>query len=380
MRTAFFMFFACLSVSCGQKGGDEVNGVVVFDYGRNYPASELTLSDIADVEYIPIGKSDDFLMSGRINAKGGETYVGDDFVVKADNQAHLFVFDRQGNPIRKIGTQGRGPNEYLYLQYFAGVDEASGEAYVYGGDQRMLVYGLDGEFRRAIDIEAPRFLNGVQLLNDEEIVCFDQMGEGGFYTVSRTDGKLMRKLPVTFTLPYAHDTDGRMAYGNIFRNETGTLLFELRTDTIHRVSPQGELAPAIVDVTKYQSPANDLYGPDNAQLMPLFETSEYIIGSVLCSPWITPDVKEKYYIYDKAQKRWSTLAGEGSSFDGFAAINGLVNIPRSAKTLNAGYAALFFNPITLIENRDKWQSEELSKVLEGVAEDDNPIMMLIRFK
>jgi hypothetical protein len=375
MKTPF-LFMVCALAACGR--GNDTGGVIVFDNRADYPASELTLADIADVEYIKIGKSDDFLMAGNVDAKGEETYVGKEFIIKKDND-RLFVFDRQGTPIRKIGNTGRGPAEYSWLQYFVGVDETLDEVYIYGGYQRLLVYGLDGEFRRGIDTETPRFLGGMKLLNDEEIICMDQMDDGGFYTISRQDGKFLRKLPVTFALPYKHDPHGRMAYPNIFHTGNGTTLFDLRTDTIHRITPGGELVPAIVDVTKYPSP-DELYGPDNAQFLPLFETGQYIIGSILCSPWITPNVKEKYYIYDKRERQWFTLKGEGMSFNGFAAITGQINIPRSARTQNPGYAALFLQPVSLLENRDKWRSAELDRVLEGVAEDDNPILMLIKFK
>jgi hypothetical protein len=247
MNRLILLFFVCaLTVSCG-AGGERGGEVVVFDYKANYPQSELTLADVADVEFIRIGKSDDFLMAGRVNAKAGETYVSDKFILKKDND-QLFMFDRQGNPIRKIGIPGRGPNEYPYLQYFVGVDEALSEVYIYGGTQKLLVYGLDGGFKRAIDTETPGFLSGMELLNDTEIICLDNMRGGGFYTISREDGKRLRDIPVTFSLPYAHDPNGRMAYPNIFRNANGTTLFELRTDTIHRITPRGELVPTIVDV------------------------------------------------------------------------------------------------------------------------------------
>lgn len=377
MRVLISLLIVCIAASCGRKAasGDDT---AVFDYKIDYPVSELTLADIADVEFIPIGKSDDFLMAGRINAKAGETYVGEKFILHKDNNV-LFMFDRQGKPIRKIGTVGRGPGEYTWLQYFVGVDETLEEVYIYGGSQKLLVYGLDGAFKRAIDTETPGFLGGMELLNAEEIICHDQMRDGGFYTISRQDGKFVRKFPVEFQLSYQHDPDGRMAFPNLFRNDDGTTLFDLRTDTVWSVSSGGEVAPLMVDVTKYPSP-DELYGPDNAQFLPLYETDKYIMGSVLCSPWITPDVKEKYYLYDKKEKQWFTLKGEGGAYDGFAPINGLVNIPRSARTLNPGYATIVLQPVSLLENRDKWQSEKLEKALEGVTEESNPIMMLVKFK
>jgi hypothetical protein len=61
-------------------------------------------------------------------------------------------------------------------------------------------------------------------------------------------------------------------------------------------------------------------------------------------------------------------------------INDRINIPRSARALNAGYAVHLLQPLSLLENRDKWQSDELEAILEGVAEDDNPIVMLVKFK
>ncbi|MDR0955417.1 MAG: 6-bladed beta-propeller [Rikenellaceae bacterium] len=387
MKKLLVILFASTLMACG-RGGGAGGGVIVFDYKTNYPASDLTLADVADVEFIPIGTSDDFLMSGITNAKAGEAYVSDQFVIyKDNNQGQLYVFDRQGNPIRKIGQKGRGPGEYLWIQHFVGVDEASDEVYIYDGMlDNLLVYSLTGEFKRDFKIESNAYLGGMQLLNDEEIICFDQMGYEGFFTVSRQDGKIVRKFPIDL-IPYAHDPDGRMAYPNLFANKNGMTLFDLRTDTIYRMTNEGEMIPTLVDITKYPSPS-ELYGPDNAQFLPLFETERYIMGNILTMPWITPDVKGKNYVYDKQKGRWFTLAGEdsfsirelGMAKLGIGAINGQLNIERCARTLNPGYATILLQPGNLLENRDKWESKELEAVLKGVTENDNPILMLITFK
>jgi hypothetical protein len=362
----------------GVGGAGTFEDVIVFDYKENYPKSKLTLADIADVEYIPIGKSDDFLIAGRSDAKGMNTYVSDEFVITNDNN-QLFMFDRQGNPIRKIGLVGRGPQEYTNIHHFVGVDEALGEMYINDGSERIQVYGLDGVFRRTITTEGNRFISGMQLLNSEEILCFDNRRDG-IYTISREDGRKLRDMPVTLPLEYQHDREGRMAYPNILPHERGLSLFDLRTDTIWNFSAEGGLLPKMVDVTRYPSPA-ELYGPDNAQFLPMIENDKYIIGSVLCSPWITPDVTAGQYIYDKEQRRWFTLDAGDDDWYIFNLLNGHVNLQRGMLTLTPGYAAAFINNVNVTgEYRGRWKSPEFEKILEGVAEDDNPIMMLIKFK
>ena len=374
-------------VSCGGQnkkkigargGAGTFEDVIVFDYKRNYPKSKLTLADIADVEYIPIGKSDDFLMSGDSNSHGMSTYIGKTFVLTADDN-RLMMFDRAGKPIRTIGTIGRGPNEYTNLHHLVGVDEALGEVYINDGTERIQVYGLDGAWRRTINAQINGFISGLQLLNDEEILCFDNQRDG-VYTISRQDGSMLRHMPITLPLEFQLDRHGRMSYPNILPEEDGLNLFDLRTDTIWNFSAGGGLRPVIVDVTRYPSP-EELYGPDNAQFMPMIENDKYIIGGVICSHWITPDVKARQYLYDKKQKKWFELdKGEDKWFVNDL-VSGYIHIPRSALTLNAGYAAVFISPVNMMgENRGKWRSEEFAKVLEGVAEDDNPIMMLVKFK
>ncbi len=218
----------------------------------------------------------------------------------------------------------------------------------------------------------------MQLLNDEEILCFDNRNDG-IYTISRQDGRRLRDMPVTLPLEFQPDREGRMAYPNIIPHDDGLTLFDLRTDTIWNFSAGGGLRPKMVDVTRYPSP-NELYGPDNAQFLPLIENDKYIIGSVLCSPWITPDVKAGQYIYDKEQKQWFSL-GDGGDWLGYETISGRIRIPRVATTLSPGYVAWFLQPLNLKEeHRSKWKSPELEKILEGVADDDNPILMLVKFK
>ena len=70
--------------------------------------SSVLLSEIADqVDMIQLETNDDtFLNDIR------QVELFDDYLLVKDVQPELFVFDRQGNFIRKIGKSGQGPGEY----------------------------------------------------------------------------------------------------------------------------------------------------------------------------------------------------------------------------------------------------------------------------
>ena len=61
-RFPFYFLVLYLLVSCQGTKRAETQALSVVDMTKSYPEKEIVLQDIADVEYIPLETTDDFLL------------------------------------------------------------------------------------------------------------------------------------------------------------------------------------------------------------------------------------------------------------------------------------------------------------------------------
>ena len=104
----------------------------------------IRLSDIIEsIEYIPLETTDESLVAGVSHFDISDNYI----VVYCSLQTQVFLFSRDGRFIRRIGRQGQGPGEYIWLINVF-LDEKRDRVFVVSGheQQGILVYNLQGEF------------------------------------------------------------------------------------------------------------------------------------------------------------------------------------------------------------------------------------------
>jgi len=126
-----------LAFSC--KSPD--NGLYEFD-PRSLEENEITLSEIADdINYIPLDNSYPLgLIYDNIEFINNSIFLS----VK---DIGVLVFDRIGKTLRKIGSKGRGPGEYVYNYMFT-VDENTESVYVLDYNEIGKVFSKSGESLR----------------------------------------------------------------------------------------------------------------------------------------------------------------------------------------------------------------------------------------
>lgn len=115
---------------------------------------------------------------------------------------------------------------------------------------------------------------------------------------------------------------------------------------------------------------------DDVMVSPVVETSRYVFLSTLYSKFVTPDIKPKYYAYDKSQSRFYQL--EGSSDWEYPMVSGYVNPTCYTLTQSPNVAAQLLQPVVLLENMAKL-SPELKMITSKLTENDNPVLMIVTF-
>ena len=106
---------------------------------------EFTLSDIADnIFYIPLDNT--FLVSSNNQIKLTDNNI---FLYGQDG---IVSYNRNGTFIKKIGSIGRGPGEYISARYIA-IDKNNRTIFVKDRDNIIKVYSKGGVFLRAISLK-----------------------------------------------------------------------------------------------------------------------------------------------------------------------------------------------------------------------------------
>ena len=380
-KPTFCLVLLCvlfLSVGCNSsKNSSGLKDLIVFNYTDNFPASDITLEDLADIEYLPLSMSDGFLLAGSMNNEGGGISITDKNILIRDSDGRsILIYDRSGNPVSKISRYGRGPEEYTYLTQFE-VNSKGDEIIIYDSSRKQaLFFDIEGKFKRIIPIIERT--GRIKLLDDNKILCINHTLDFPYSIISGEDGSLIKDLPIKFPLQHKHDQHGRLAYSNFTNSTRGNMLFDLRTDTIYLVDKKLNVIPAITDNSRY--PSNDeLYNADNAQLYPTMDTDKYTLFYLLSSPWITPDVKMEFYIYDKKSGQMSKLKQTDSPYDPLALTNGYCNLLSRNRSNTPGIATHMLPADLLINNKEKLKGE-LLEITNKLKEEDNPVLMIMRFK
>lgn len=125
------LFFGCTGPS-----NNKLNTVFISDF----PISELILSDFSkSVELIPLETHPEGLIMEIVDLQ-----IYDRLIFLQDLNSRLLAFDRNGNFVSRIGSEGEGPGEYKYISSFA-VDSTSGKIYL-ATNRGLLIFSKEFEF------------------------------------------------------------------------------------------------------------------------------------------------------------------------------------------------------------------------------------------
>lgn len=390
MRKLFFLLLVCIGISCRHEGTDYVDGVIVFDNTEDYPELNLMLSDVADVTYVPLkGVGKGFLIERLLYNGAGVSIDNGEIYITQERQGRVYVFDMAGNPLRKFDRRGRGPEEYGDAITNSWVDQRRGSIYVKGMGPNVYEYdNRTFEFKGSSPMDIPvYFFHSIVPLNDEYVVAHNKYTHDSelptFYLIPRSDWSNFKHLPITLKRPYVHDTEGYMEHPSIIQGRDGLWLCSLRSDTIHWIDRQTmKISPRMVDKTDY--PNRDKSGGD-IMAVPSFETDRYVFFSIMFSDVVHPDMEMRTFVFDKNRKKIFRLPKPRSPWVG--SWKGLP-LPLACDecflsgwntTLTDGYGVEAFQPIYLLDNKASLPNV-LKRITSTLDENDNPVLMIMKFK
>jgi len=349
----------------------------------------LKLSEIGvtDIQYIPLETSAECLIKSIRNVIFGNDF----FLTQYFAEINMFRYD--GSFVTKIGTIGRGPNEFT-IAHCTDINPGTGSIYVADGfQQKFLVYNKNGKVLRTFKTPLTGPLSFA--FTDDGILCYYQNHMGtveNSYILIDTLGNILRNFPNRY--PWKRTVPNVIYMGeNIFYRFNGNLLKkEIYTDTVYAYRNKGFTPNLIIDVGKLRLTPEIREKNDAKYIMGnfltpmnLFEFSRYIYYEMVI-PWegeteglswigskdgkfsvlFDPEI-DLINDFDGGPKIWPRTVKENSTMVSWAdAINFKQYINSS------DFKAL--NPL------NKERKKQLEKLAISVEETDNPIIMLIKIK
>jgi hypothetical protein len=299
----------------------------------------------------------------------------------------LLVYDKKGKFIQRIGRSGKGPGEHLRVWDF-NINYLTAQIELLDVDLRKTIaYDFNGKFLKEISIPIYAF----SLINIDNATY-------GFYIANIPQGQkrynyylINNKSKIINTaFPYTPKTDhiNWKLYYNFYRIDNEICLNMPFNDTIYRISKDGFERKYIFEFGKHKLPAKHLEKINYRNLADHVKSTAYVFnrGSFETKGYVFASIpmgKESYAaLYSKKSKGYKLYSHKSLS-DPLACIDPIANMGED-KMICVGY------PYRLTEQKarfrflnkhiDKKTSDYLTKTINSIGEEDNPVLFIAKIK
>ncbi|RHR62297.1 6-bladed beta-propeller [Parabacteroides sp. AF17-28] len=382
--TCILILFAVCSC---KKANDDTTKLIVVDVAKDYPQKEIYLQDIADVEYIPLATSDSILVNSSpsiVSDKG--------IVTRGGKVGEILLFDAKGQELQgRICRRGQGPEEYNAI-IFNIVDWKRKEVFI--ADYTSLkVYDFSGNYLRTLieeDIMKMNILN----LNDDYLLCNKDREDAKssyhpYFILPKIGGKAdTLSIEIPFFIASnrkilwddGHTNDAHGFIPAVYNCTDRVWLTNPALDTIYQLHPDLTLTPVMIP----------LAAPTKDPEAPLL----YFLGINDRYAWISRmprhvtvkmsdmsagrEKREKLYMYDRETQEWFTPVYHNRAITTRNTNPIYINLTSVAY----GYGMVTLNAMDLVEayQNNEITDEKLKKIASTMKEEDNPVLMLLKFK
>lgn len=390
------LYLAILMIACNKKNvvsaakNDEEKPCLI-DLKKDYPKLTLNWQDIATVEYVALETSEDVLIETYNNIFLTDTTI----IVCNKSEGSIFTFDRKGKFLSKFNHKGGSGQEYMSI-FCITYDENSREISIYDILKRQIIaYSREGKFIRSIHVQNKGRLNTLNSFDKNlYLVCFTNYPKKGeieinsYRFISKIDGSIFDTIssPISRFVPENfYGDEGFMltiAFTQpIIRVKEGFILADISSDTIYNIKSDRKIKPIFVRTPSLTETSYPLV------LNAYLKTESYFFFGKTDYDYQAPSVKGIQEKLDKVKDKSYVLDLKTNKLyvDDFHN----ADYPES----NTSAQDFSFNEVNNNQYVHQYKSYKLIKALEegklsgqlkviasGLKDDDNPVLMLIKFK
>jgi hypothetical protein len=374
--------------------------VVNYEELLNNP-SQVLLSGLTDsIEYVKLETADSCLLHNLAK------YIFTDKYIFVDNVKQILMFSRSGKFIRKIGKQGRGPGEIGLIRYLSVIDSEELLAVQINWNRKLFYFSYNGDFVKSENV--PDVMN-IKVLQDGKQIYYDYCAngfedymfalrnrEGDTSSVVLNHFKWENKTGATMTVHY-HLFFPFYEYGGI------TSMKSMYNDTVY-VARGDEIMPEyFINLGNYELPEehrpevlrssfeNFRENATGKRFAVSFESAEKLFISSLPYSNLYEETGQLNMIYDRRSGIGNLVVDmEGNPGMITNDIDGGVDF-WPIKSVNDSTLLMPILPIHLLGEEvlekvqdkaaiDPLKKMQFLKMREGLAEDDNPVLMIIHLR
>ena len=392
MKNNVLIFVLLLCMICGSACSNQSNendgSIPILDLEKEYPEKDLMVSEHADVEYVRLETSDEVLIDGIASLY---LSVTDQYIVTCNSrEGRIFVFDRTGKHLHNFKQKGNSGEEYVF-PLVVRIDEKAKEIFVLDTRKKVMVYTLDGKFKRVLNL--PDDMNTSELWNydDEWLLAYDNYNldqnkpctEQPFFFLSKKDGSVKRvgvtALDRIGNRVYSEQNGEKIvfkiSFTNIYKNGDEFMLSELGGDTIYTLK-QGEVSPLLVRTPGSKAKET------RSMMCTVLKVGDYIT--------VTETPKDFKATIGSTKIETKDVSYNLNTREGcILSLKDDINFTEPTEIRhNSSWVEASKNHILWMPDTDKlfqWKEEDklkgkLAEMVENMTEDDNPILIVYKFR
>ena len=386
MKRIFYsvaFMLALLATGCGDAN-QKPSALPQIDVRTNYPEKEICLQDVAEVSYIALDSQDGILFRGNVND------FSDKGIVIMDSQNNrLIFFDKQGKFQHVIQRQGQGPEEYS-MMLDALVDWDKEDVFVFDSGSRIVVYSLDGTFKRKLPLNANLVQHDAYIWSDSQLVAcrygnWDKDEKLVPYQpivlLSKEDGKMdslsYRKEHSFPTYIGAKGMNIRIHWPSLDKLNGDVYVNDLSADTIYRWDARTQaLQPVMTRTPSVTLDDLDGYFMDLKGVSSQYYFLHFLARQAsMDSHFVMVDEKSRNAVYDRKEGKVYHPKFTNKDYPSMEKIH--LNFCEEENAC----AIVQLEAFKLIEALEAGElGGELKTIAESLKEEDNPVLMVVKFK
>ena len=388
-QTIFIKLFITivLLTGCDKKNNHShgSSNLIEFNIKETYSKKKILLQDIADISYIPLETTNDYLWENRTNLGS----ISKDFIICYSDK-NILIFDGSGKVQRKINRYGNSGEEYISISTLL-TDESEQELFIYDMNKnQILVYDFQGTFKRSFTCSPDIYYQQIGLFGTDMLICYilEEIEENiftYFILISKQTGETIKKITIPYKKWIDHSITTRIkdgtraiskAYIPLVPSDNNWLLTELSADTVYLLTPDTLLTPVFTKNPSVQSMQIPVFvhAAKKTQRYFFFHTvkKEYDFEKGIGLP-------ETSYLYDDYKKQFYLQDIYDTNYVAEKKIDIQPVLTQYNTDNNAMIKVLQADDLIELYHEEKLKGK-LKNVAALLQEEDNPVLMVIRFK
>jgi hypothetical protein len=388
------MCFLGLASACGPDAPSQKTGVLQFGQAMNH-VGQMNLSEVAkSASYIPLETVEGSFV-GQIREL---LYDGTHIYIVDNNQSGIKIFDKTGKFVRNINRIGNGPEEYL--NGTLALSPANGNIFIFTR-AKIMEYDIEGRFISAKEIPSVEgyMIARTEAINEHLFISSLMSMEAGkeycavVYDSQMNVQRLVAVPNNTIVESSPQNSSGITVVGIMPTRffpayEGATRIFPPDAEHILSIKDEASVDTAFVlDYGRYRLPVGTSIQRAGEghylSLMGFLETEKYVFLSTESRGVLGIESGQLKVLHDKTTGQARTLYSAEETRHGF--INDLHQGPDfwpwTRGVVGKKTIYTFFDAMALLEQAENHKfATPLQKVVEGLEEDSNPVLMLVELK